>query len=73
MRKTKRVKVLGSARARSGAEHRPATAVLSVGLAGGLFVLAGGGLIRLRVERGATERWGEERERTAERSGRRTG
>ncbi|MGR3867466.1 Rv1733c family protein [Streptomyces graminifolii] len=44
-----------------------------VGLAGGLFVLAGGGLIRLRVERQATERWGEEWERTGERWGRRTG
>ncbi|MGQ4435434.1 MULTISPECIES: Rv1733c family protein [unclassified Streptomyces] len=43
------------------------------GLAGGLFVLAGGGLIRLRVERRATERWGEEWERTGERWGRRTG
>ncbi|WP_262064445.1 hypothetical protein [Streptomyces sp. STR69] len=43
------------------------------GLAGGLFVLAGGRLIRLRVERRATERWGEEWERTGERWGRRTG
>jgi len=44
-----------------------------VGLAGGLFVLAGGRLIRLRVERRATERWGEEWERTGARWGRRTG
>ncbi|WP_406464736.1 hypothetical protein OH768_52740 [Streptomyces sp. NBC_01622] len=44
-----------------------------VGLAGGLFVLAGGRLIRLRVERRATEQWGEEWERTGARWGRRTG
>ncbi|MFI6463070.1 hypothetical protein [Streptomyces sp. NPDC050538] len=44
-----------------------------VGLAGGLFVLAGGYLIRLRVERRATEGWGEEWERTGDRWGRRTG
>jgi hypothetical protein len=44
-----------------------------VALAGGLVVLAGGRLVRLRVERRATERWGEEWERTGERWGRRTG
>jgi len=43
------------------------------GLAGGLFVLAGGRLIRLRVERRATDQWGEEWERAAARWGRRTG
>lgn len=43
------------------------------GLADGLFVLAGGRLIRLRVERRATERWGEEWERTGARWGSRTG
>ncbi|MFJ6898065.1 hypothetical protein [Streptomyces hokutonensis] len=44
-----------------------------VGLAGGLFVLAGGRLIRLRVERRATDLWGEEWELTGARWGRRTG
>ena len=38
-----------------------------------LFVLAGGRLIRLRVERRATDQWGEEWERAAARWGRRTG
>lgn len=45
----------------------------AVGLAGGLFVLAGGRLIRLRVERRATDRWGEEWEQAGARWGRRTG
>nr|WSY51049.1 hypothetical protein OG999_13615 [Streptomyces sp. NBC_00886] len=44
-----------------------------VGLAGGLFVLAGGRLIRLRVERRATERWGEEWALAGERWGRKAG
>jgi hypothetical protein len=55
------------------ATARAAVAGTGVGLAGGLFVLAGGRLIRLRVERGATDRWGEEWDRTGARRGRRTG
>ncbi|MFJ9898362.1 hypothetical protein ACIQPR_34000 [Streptomyces sp. NPDC091280] len=43
------------------------------GLAGGLIVLGGGRLVRLRVERRATDRWDEEWERTAERWRRTTG
>jgi hypothetical protein len=55
------------------AKARVVLAGSGVGLAGGLFVLAGGRLIRLRVERRATDRWGEEWERTGARWGRRTG
>ena len=55
------------------ATARVVLAGTGAGLAGGLFVLAGGRLIRLRVERQATDRWGEEWERTGARWGRRTG
>ncbi|MFD4560111.1 hypothetical protein ACFWP5_38340 [Streptomyces sp. NPDC058469] len=55
------------------ATARVVMAGTGVGLAGGLFLFAGGRLIRLRVERRATERWGEEWELTGERWGRRTG
>ncbi|MFE2422974.1 hypothetical protein [Streptomyces hokutonensis] len=57
----------------SVATARVVAAGAGAGLAGGLFVLAGGRLIRLRVERRATDQWGEEWERTAARWGRRTG
>jgi len=55
------------------ATARVVMAGTGVGLAGGLFVLAGGRLIRLRVERRATDRWGEEWELTGERWGRKAG
>ncbi|MFF4733009.1 hypothetical protein ACFY3M_48890 [Streptomyces mirabilis] len=55
------------------ATARTVVAGMGVGLTGGLFVLAGGRLIRLRVERRATEQWGEEWEQTGARWGRRTG
>jgi len=55
------------------ATARVVMAGTGVGLAGGLLVLAGGRLIRLRVERRATERWGEEWEQAGARWGRRTG
>ncbi|WP_427924205.1 Rv1733c family protein [Streptomyces sp. cg40] len=57
----------------SVATARVVAAGTGAGLAGGLFVLAGGRLIRLRVERRATDQWGEEWERAAARWGRRTG
>ncbi|MFF4054888.1 hypothetical protein ACFYZ8_09235 [Streptomyces sp. NPDC001668] len=55
------------------ATARTVLAGTGTGLAGGLFVLAGGRLIRLRVERRATDRWGEEWELTGERWGRKAG
>lgn len=55
------------------ATARVVMAGTGAGLAAGLFVLAGGRLIRLRVERRATDQWGEEWERTGARRGRRTG
>jgi len=55
------------------ATARTVLAGTGAGLAGGLFVLAGGRLIRLRVERRATDRWGEEWELTGERWGRKAG
>jgi hypothetical protein len=55
------------------ATARVVLAGTGAGLAGGLFVLAGGRLIRLRVERRATDRWGEEWELTGERWGRKAG
>ncbi|MFI6409876.1 hypothetical protein [Streptomyces sp. NPDC050548] len=57
----------------SVATARVVAAGTGAGLAGGLFVLAGGRLIRLRVERRATDQWGEEWERADARWGRRTG
>ena len=55
------------------AAARAVLAGTGAGLAGGLFVLAGGRLIRLRVERRATEQWGQEWELTGARWGRSTG
>jgi len=55
------------------ATARVVLAGTGAGLAGGLFVLAGGRLIRVRVERRATDRWGEEWELTGERWGRKAG
>jgi hypothetical protein len=55
------------------ATARVVRAGTGAGLAGGLFVLAGGRLIRLRVERRAPDRWGEEWELTGERWGRKAG
>ncbi|MBK3576424.1 hypothetical protein JHN63_21930 [Streptomyces sp. MBT65] len=57
----------------SVATARVVAAGTGAGLAGGLFVLAGGRLIRLRVERRATDQWAEDWEQTAARWGRRTG
>ncbi|MEV8540966.1 hypothetical protein [Streptomyces sp. NPDC051572] len=54
----------------------PARVVMAgtgAGPVGGLLVLAGGRPIRLRVERRATEQWGEAWEQAAARCGRRTG
>ncbi|KPI19048.1 hypothetical protein OK074_1512 [Actinobacteria bacterium OK074] len=55
------------------ATARAVVAGTGIALTGGLFVLVGGGLVRLRVERRATDRWGEEWARTGERWGPRTG
>ncbi|MGW0566035.1 Rv1733c family protein [Streptomyces tauricus] len=58
---------------RAEAQARAMLTGSGVGALGGLVVLAGGRLARLRIERRATERWGEEWARVGPRWGRRTG
>jgi hypothetical protein len=55
------------------AATRVVLAGTGVGLATGLTVLGGGRLVRLRVQRRATERWGAEWERVGREWGHRTG
>ncbi|MGW3031849.1 Rv1733c family protein [Streptomyces sp. NPDC001178] len=55
------------------AATRVVLAGTGVGLATGLTVLGGGRLVRLRVQRRATERWGAEWERVEREWGHRTG
>ncbi|MGW2717745.1 Rv1733c family protein [Streptomyces sp. NPDC001492] len=55
------------------AATRVVLAGTGVGLATGLMVLGGGRLVRLRVQRRATERWGAEWERVGREWGHRTG
>lgn len=65
--------LVGAPVPRAEATARVTLAGAGIALTGGAVVLAGGRLVRLRVERRATERWGEEWARTGERWGRRTG
>lgn len=65
--------LVGAPVPRAEATARVTLAGAGIALTGGSVVLVGGRLVRLRVERRATDRWGDEWARTGERWGRRTG